>query len=205
MLQNNELRQRARQTLGNGIFKNEWIFALLVSLIAEAIIAFTSAFLLCLLIIGIVSIGLNKYYLCRSRNNIKYDNFGILLDGVKGDVAGNLILGLLVTIFTALWSLLFIIPGIIKSYSYSMAYFIKIDHPEYTATQAIDESRKIMNGKKMKLFLLDLSFIGWYIVGALCLGVGVLWVIAYMQASHAEFYRSLIGESNVLEINESNN
>ena len=202
MLQNNELRQRARQTLGNGIFKNEWIFALLVSLIAEAIIAFTSTFLLCLLIIGIVSIGLNKYYLCRSRNNIKYDNFGILLDGVKGDVAGNLILGLLVTIFTALWSLLFVIPGIVKSYAYSMAYYIKIDHPEYTATQAIDESRKLMNGNKMRLFLLDLSFIGWLIVGALCFGIGSLWVSAYMDATHAEFYRDLINDNNANAIEQ---
>ena len=171
---------------------------MLVSLIAGAVIGFTSSFLLGVLIIGIVNIGLNKYYLYRSRNTVKYDDFNILIDGVKVDVAGNLVLGLLITLFTALWSLLFVIPGIVKSYSYSMAYFLKIDHPEYTATQAIDESRRIMNGHKMKLFLLDLSFIGWLILGSLCFGIGTLWVNAYMQASRAEFYRDLVGETVIV-------
>lgn len=198
MVSNSELRAKARKTLGNGIFTNEWIFALLVSLIAGAVIGFTSSFLLGVLIIGIVNIGLNKYYLYRSRNTVKYDDFNILIDGVKVDVAGNVILGLLITLFTFLWSLLFVIPGIVKSYSYSMAYFLKIDHPEYTATQAIDESRRIMNGHKMKLFLLDLSFIGWLILGSLCFGIGTLWVNAYMQASRAEFYRDLVGETVIV-------
>ena len=198
MLQNKELRAKARQTLGNGIFKNEWIFALLVSLIASAVIAFTSPIVVGLLVIGIVNIGLNKYYLSRARNTIKYDNLEVLFDGIKGDVAGNLVLGLLTSIFTALWSLLFIIPGIIKNYSYSMAYYIKIDHPEYTATQAIDESRKLMDGNKMKLFLLDLSFIGWAILGALCLGIGTFWVNAYIQATRAEFYRDIIKENAIV-------
>ena len=198
MVPNSELRAKARKTLGNGIFTNEWIFALLVSLIAGAVIGFTSSFLLGVLIIGIVNIGLNKYYLYRSRNTVKYDDFNILIDGVKVDVAGNVVLGLLITLFTALWSLLFVIPGIVKSYSYSMAYFLKIDHPEYTATQAIDESRRIMNGHKMRLFLLDLSFIGWLILGSLCFGIGTLWVNAYMQASRAEFYRDLVGETVIV-------
>ncbi len=195
---NKELRRRARQVLGGGIFTNQWVFALLVSLIGSAIIGFTSSFIIGLIVIGIVNIGVYKYYLSRSRNNIKYDNFEILIDGVKGDVGGNVGLGLLITIFTFLWSLLFVVPGIVKSYAYSMAYYIKIDHPEYTATQAIDESRKIMNGNKMKLFLLDLSFIGWIILGALCFGVGTLWVNAYMQASRTEFYRDLIGDTVIV-------
>ena len=175
MMANKELREKARGILGGKILTSEWLYALLVSLIAGAVIGFTSSFIIGILVIGIVNIGLNKYYLYRSRKSIKFDNFAVLIDGVKGDVGGNIILGLLVTLFTFLWSLLFVIPGIVKAYSYSMAYFIKIDHPEYTATQAIDESRRIMNGNKMKLFLLDLSFIGWMIVGSLCFGIGVLW------------------------------
>ena len=200
MMANEELREKARGILGGKIFTSEWLYALLVSLIAGAVIGFTSSFIIGILVIGIVNIGLNKYYLYRSRKSIKFDNFAVLIDGVKGDVGGNIILGLLVTLFTFLWSLLFVIPGIVKAYSYSMAYFIKIDHPEYTATQAIDESRRIMNGNKMKLFLLDLSFIGWMIVGSLCFGIGVLWVNAYMQAAHAEFYRDIIGDGEVVEI-----
>lgn len=198
MAENKELRRKARQMLGGGIFTNQWVFALLVSLIGSAIIGFTSSFIIGLLIIGIVNIGVSKYYLSRSRNSVKYDDFEILIDGVKGDVGGNIGLGVLISLFTFLWSLLFVIPGIVKSYSYSMAYFIKIDHPEYTATQAIDESRRIMDGKKMKLFLLDLSFLGWIILGSLCFGIGTLWVNAYMQAAHTEFYRDLIGDTVII-------
>lgn len=202
MLNNAELRQKARQNLGNGIFKNEWVFALLISAIAAAVIGITSTLVVGILLIGIVNIGLKNYYLSHSRNTIKYDNFEVLLSGTKGDIAGNVLLGLLTTLFTALWSLLFVIPGIVKSYAYSMAYYIKIDHPEYTATQAIDESRKLMNGNKMRLFLLDLSFIGWLIVGALCFGIGSFWVNAYMDATHAEFYRDLINDNNVNAIEQ---
>ena len=198
MTSNAELRARARKTLGNGLFTNEWLFALLASLIASAVIGFTSTFIIGFLIAGIVYIGIGKYYLGRARRTVKHDDFMVLIDGAKGDIGGNIILGLLIGIFTFLWSLLFIIPGIVKSYAYSMAYFIKIDHPEYTATQALDESQKIMKGNKMKLFLLDLSFIGWIILGSLCFGIGTLWVTAYMEAAHAEFYRDVIGESDVI-------
>ena len=59
------------------------------------------------------------------------------------------------------------------------------------ATQCITESRRIMSGNKMRLFLLDLSFIGWYIVGALCFGIGTLWVNAYHQMARANFYEDL--------------
>lgn len=198
MTSNAELRARARKTLGNGLFTNEWLFALLASLIASAVIGFTSTFIIGFLIAGIVYIGIGKYYLGRARRTVKHDDFMVLIDGAKGDIGGNIILGLLIGIFTFLWSLLFIIPGIVKSYAYSMAYFIKIDHPEYTATQALDESQKIMKGNKMKLFLLDLSFIGWIILGALCFGIGTLWVTAYMEAAHAEFYRDINGESVII-------
>lgn len=198
MTSNAELRARARKTLGNGLFTNEWLFALLASLIAGAVIGFTSSFIIGFLIVGIVYIGIGKYYLGRARRTVKHDDFMVLIDGAKGDIGGNIILGLLIGIFTFLWSLLFVIPGIVKSYAYSMAYFIKIDHPEYTATQALDESQKIMKGNKMKLFLLDLSFIGWLILGSLCFGIGTLWVTAYMEAAHAEFYRDIIGESDVI-------
>ena len=197
-MSNYELRARARKVLGGQIFNSEWLYALVVSLVAGAIVGITSALIVGIILLGIVEIGHDKYYLERSRGNIRYDEIMVATYGIKGDIGGNVILGLLTTLFTALWSLLFVIPGIVKSYSYSMAYFIKIDHPEYTPTQAIDESRRLMNGHKMKLFLLDLSFLGWMIVGAICFGIGTLWVTAYMRAARAEFYRDIIGENVVV-------
>ena len=199
MVENKELRRRARQTLGNNIFSNEWIFALLVLAIAGTIIGITSTFIVGLLVVGVVNISVNKYFLSRSRNKIRYDNVNVLGDGLKIDLAGNVVLGLLETFLILLWSLLLIIPGVIKSYAYSMAYFVKIDNPNYTAKQALDESERLMKGNKMKLFLLDLSFIGWAFLGVLCLGVGTLWVNTYIKATYTEFYRDLVGESVIVK------
>ncbi|ABS24011.1 protein of unknown function DUF975 [Bacillus cytotoxicus NVH 391-98] len=70
---------------------------------------------------------------------------------------------LLIYVYLILWTLLLIIPGIIKSFSYAMTYFILNNHPEYTMNQAITESRRIMDGHKMAYFLVCLSFIGWFL------------------------------------------
>ena len=75
-----------------------------------------------------------------------------------------------------------------------MSYYIKLDNPELGANDCITASRKLMKGHKWQLFVLDLSFIGWYIVGMLCFGVGVLWVQAYHEVARAEFYNSLVNE-----------
>ena len=96
-----------------------------------------------------------------------------------------------------LWSLLFVIPGIVKACSYAMTFYIKAENPNLTATEAITESRKMMDGHKLDYFFLQLSFIGWYIVGAICLGIGVLWVNTYREASNAIFYEHIKGVPTV--------
>lgn len=82
-------------------------------------------------------------------------------------------LGLFVvtSIFIVLWTLLFIIPGIVAAYRYSMAFYIMADHPEYGIMQCINESKKMTQGNKMKIFLLSLSFIGWIILAAIPAGI----------------------------------
>ncbi len=190
-----EFRRRARETLDGQIFSSSWLYALIVSLIGSAIIGVGSTLVaLAIIVTGPVSVGLCKYYIERTRRNINFDNLGVAFDAARQDAAGNIITGLLITLYTALWSLLLVVPGIIKAYSYSMAYYIKCDNPTFTATQAIDESRRIMDGNKWRLFCLHLSFLGWIIVGALCCGIGVLWVNAYMKAAEAEFYQEIKGD-----------
>lgn len=95
-------------------------------------------------------------------------------------------------IYIFLWSLLLLIPGIIKGFSYSQTFFILKDHPEYSANQAITESKKLMKGYKWKLFVLYLSFIGWAILCLFTLGIGFLWLIPYVTTSLATFYNELI-------------
>ena len=75
-----------------------------------------------------------------------------------------------------------------------MSYFIQLDNPDMGPKDSITASRKMMKGHKWQLFVMDLSFLGWYIVGVLCLGVGVLWVHPYYELSKALFYEELKAE-----------
>ncbi len=121
--------------------------------------------------------------------------FGHLFDGFKdyGRILGT---QLLAYVYTILWTLLLIIPGIIKIYSYAMTHFILKDDPQLRYNGAIEKSMDMMNGNKMKLFLLDLSFIGWALLCLLTLGIGFLFLIPYVKASHAAFYEDLKSEYN---------
>lgn len=98
------------------------------------------------------------------------------------------------TILTALWSLLFVIPGIIKSYSYSMSYYILADNPDMAPNDARKRSMEMMHGNKWRAFCLDLSFIGWVLLSLLTFGILLFWIDPYMQTAKTEFYQSLLGE-----------
>jgi len=103
----------------------------------------------------------------------------------------------LVSLFTFLWSLLLIIPGIIKAFSYSQAMYILAEDPEMGALEAISRSKEMMKGYKLDLFGLNLSFIGWILLGILTLGIGFIWIIPYMSAAQANFYDQIKEEAVV--------
>ena len=104
---------------------------------------------------------------------------------------------LLVFVYTLLWTLLLVIPGIIKAYSSSMTFYILRENPEMTAGDAITASQKMMDGHKMDLFLLSLSFIGWAILASITFGIGYLWLIPYIYTAYAAFYETLKKETSV--------
>ncbi len=91
-------------------------------------------------------------------------------------------------IFVVLWSLLLVIPGIIKSLSYAMTNYILVDRPDLSANEAINLSKEMMYGHKFDLFYLYLSFAGWFILCILTLGIGYLWLLPYVQTAQASFY-----------------
>jgi uncharacterized membrane protein len=97
----------------------------------------------------------------------------------------------LVGLFTFLWSLLFVIPGIIKSFSYSMSTYILAENKGKSALECINESKAMTEGHKMDLFVLGLSFIGWGFLCAITFGIAGIWVIPYIQATYANAYNSL--------------
>lgn len=100
---------------------------------------------------------------------------------------------LLQSVYVLLWSLLFIIPGILAAYSYAMTEFILAENPDLTASEAIAQSKEIMHGNRWRLFCLHFSFIGWDILSSLTLGIGNLWLRPYKQAANAAFYREISG------------
>ena len=130
---------------------------------------------------------------CRLYTSNRYGNrnFGNVFYGFKDRYGHNMWAMFLRNLFLKLWTLLLIVPGIIKGFAYSMTPWIMAENPNLKATRAITISRRMMKGEKMRKFWLDLSFIGWYILGALCFGVGILFVIPYHKAATAELYGAL--------------
>ncbi len=111
-------------------------------------------------------------------------------------------------LFSFLWSLLLIVPGIIKAYSYSMAMYILAENKGMSALDAINQSKKMMDGHKMDLFVLELSFLGWGLISILTFGIGFIWTIPYIATTYTNFYKALkpieVIESEIIEISDEN-
>lgn len=105
--------------------------------------------------------------------------------------AEGFLLVLLRSLLIALWTLLLVIPGIIATYKYAMAPFLLVENPGMRPLEAITTSKVYMDGFKMDLFILDLSFIGWHLLSILTLGIGYLWLVPYQNVAYAAFYRDL--------------
>lgn len=103
---------------------------------------------------------------------------------------------LLTVVYVILGYILLIIPGIMATYSYSMANFVLADNPDMTAREALRESKRIMKGHRWRLFCLEMSFIGLVLISILTVGIGFIWSVPYMNASYAAFYREAKSESN---------
>ncbi len=191
-----ELRSRARYSLGP-LFGTTWVILAVLALVHSAVTSGISAIpyvggVASLALAGPLLWGLQRVFLKRVRSGRDVE-FMDYVDAFRTQKFSDiLVLGLLYNLFIMLWSLLFIIPGLVKSYSYSMSFYISQDNPDLAPKECIDRSRQMMDGHKGRLFYLDLTFIGWYIVGALCFGVGTLWVVAYHQMARAHFYEELV-------------
>ena len=189
---NSELRAASRTTLSGN-----WTIAALVTLLYLLIAGGVSSIpkvgtVVSLIITYPLTYGFAILFLGLFREGTPID-IGKLFDGFKdfGRIWGT---GILAAIYTVLWTCLLIVPGIVKSYSYAMTYYILKDEPELKYNAAIEKSMSMMNGYKMKLFLLDLSFIGWMILSVLTLGIGLLFLQPYMSTARAAFYEDLKAE-----------
>lgn len=145
-------------------------------------------------VMSVVTAGFLIFLLNTVRENSP--GYANLLDGF-GSFGRILLLNLLMGVFITLWSMLFVVPGIIAAYRYSQAIYLLLDNPDKSPLQCIRESKAMMKGHKGELFLLDLSFLGWYILGRFPIfGFAVrVWSTPYIATVKTLFYERLLGRN----------
>ncbi|MGD9964388.1 MAG: DUF975 family protein [Candidatus Izemoplasmatales bacterium] len=112
-------------------------------------------------------------------------------EGFVNDYGRNIILMFLQTIFIMLWTFLFIIPGIVKSYAYSMSMYLAVKESDLSGSDAITKSKNLMDGNKADLFFLDLSYIGWYFLSLFTFGILLLWVVPKHMTARTIFFNEI--------------
>lgn len=132
-----------------------------------------------------LTVGLVSFFIRAARGEHSLSN---IWSGFKGNYKNVVWTIFKRDLFVYLWSLLFVIPGIIKSFQYAMAEYILADNPDMRSKEVLLMSREMMKGNKWRYFVLELSFIGWLLLGSLVFGVGTLFVAPYMQATLTQFY-----------------
>ena len=147
--------------------------------------------LISLILSGPISLGVANFYLrLVEKNEVRIERF---FDGFK-NFLNAFILHVVTTLFIILWTMLFIIPGIVAAIRYSMAFLIMSENPDTTPMEAINKSKVLMSGHKMEYFSFLISFIGWVLVGLISFGIGFFYLYPYFNASKIYFYKTLLGE-----------
>ncbi|MBN2267966.1 MAG: DUF975 family protein [Acholeplasmataceae bacterium] len=184
-----EMKLRARAQL-----KTRYWYVFLMTLIVGIISGASIPMIVGLLLMGPLTVGLSYALIDVVENPNGSDNYEFLFEGFKQSFVTSFLAILLIRVFTFLWSLLFIIPGIIKAFSYSMTAYIIAEDPTIDPMAAIAKSQEMMRGHKFELFMLHLSFIGWYLLGILTFGLALFFVIPYVETTVANFYVELRGK-----------
>ena len=134
-------------------------------------------------------------------NQTAQPGIGTLLDGFRSGHYVNIVLTMFLRdLFTALWSLLLVVPGIVKHYEYLMVPYIIAENPAMDYKEAFQISKQMMDGNKWDAFVLDLSFIGWTLLGVCTFGILlVFYVEPYIYLTRAELYHALKNNNKSVE------
>lgn len=163
-----------------------WIFAALAGIFA---VVFIVHFVLKLFVWNTLEVGCQKFFLNCSGEDAKVKD---IFYGFKNGYGRVIAVMFLRSVFIFLWSLLLIIPGIIKTYEYRMVPYILADNPELTTKEVYAKSKEMMRGQKWNAFVLDLSFLGWNILGVITFGIVTLFYVApYENLTNAQLYYAL--------------
>lgn len=196
------------KAIAKDILKGQWAVGLVVLLIqglVSAALATLTAGIGAFLFSSIIMIaGYNVFINGYAGKKYQVED---MFSNVKESLTNRICLSVLKNIFIVLWTMLFIIPGIVKSYSYFLAEFISMKNPEMSANDCITESRELMNGHKWELFVFQLSFIGWHLLAILTLGILYIWLAPYISQATIVYidkniYPLLNEEAEVVEPEE---
>ena len=168
----------------------QWFTGLAIGVI---LIAFAVGFAFAIFVINPINVGVDTFFLRNSSGEAEGFHLG---DGFKYNYLNVVKTMFFMNLSILLWTLLFIVPGIIKSYSYRLVPYILAENPDIDTNEALRRSEQLMSGNKWETFIYDLSFIGWYILSIFTCGIlSVFWVSPYKLSCDAELYRLLAGKS----------
>ena len=172
------------------LLKNIFGDSLVLLFVNVFIIAFLLGLLIKLLIVYPITVGKNNFFMGIREEDKPVKN--ILSTYKSGKLKSTVITMFSMDIFIFLWSILFLIPGVIKSYEYRMIPYILSENPNISRKRAFEISKKMMHGNKWETFVLDLSFIGWYLLSMLTVGIlSIFYVNPYIESTNAELYAFL--------------
>ena len=189
-----ELKNRALDNLRIG-WGNPILAFFLVGLISQlsSLVPFIGS-IIALIIVGPLALGSATFSLQFSKNeNPKVSTVFSGFNNFGNALGTYILMGLIVFAFT----LLLIIPGIIRALAYSQTMFILAKNPNIAPLDALKKSREMMDGHKMDYFILNLSFIGWFLLCILTFGIGFFWLVPYINISLAHFHNELAGDEDL--------
>lgn len=194
MITRKELKLKAKDQL-----KGNWTLSVIIFLLYSAICSLTgypgetgtiiTVNILALILIGSLEVGMSRYVLKLTEYKLDLK----IRDLFSGfDVFGkSLLITVIYVLVVAIGMLIFIIPGIILALMFSQSYYILAQNPEKSAIECMKLSNNMMKNHKWELFILELSFIGWIILGSIPFGLGLLWVIPYYEVTLGNYYKTL--------------
>lgn len=175
------------RSMFEGINMQVAMIAVIIVLVVVVIALALSVF-----VFNVLEVGCRGFF---SRSMTEDPELGLIADGFTQNYWNCVKTQFLKSLFIGLWSLLFVIPGVIKAYEYRMVPYLLAEHPEMSSGEIFARSKEMMQGNKWDTFVLDISFVGWVLLSGITLGIlYIFWVGPYIAATDAVLYHRISGK-----------
>lgn len=182
-----------RLPFGNGNEVDSAFIVIMIIVIVVIIIAVLAGIAFRIFLSAPLEVGVRKYFVQAAQDEVNMNHMGYSFG--KGRYVMIVKAMLWSGFLNFLWFLLLFVPGIVKGYAYSLVPYIVADNPVIGTKRAVQLSNQMTRGHKWRIFVLDLSFFGWFLLGTIALVVGTLFVLPYYNATKAELYLALRQEA----------